>query len=128
MSSAELSACLRDNTTHPWKPPGGGYIGALSHDLIHGLDITVGAGLERVVPVERVSMVLENLTPRQLKSFGVRLAGVELRADDLAWTTGSGVPVTGAAQNLLLVLCGRKLPVGLLSGAESSRFTAAPAA
>ena len=39
-------------------PPGGGVHGALAHDVIHGLDITVGLGLNRRVPPERVAMVL----------------------------------------------------------------------
>ena len=41
MTSTQLLAALRDNVAHPWKPPGGGALGALSHDVIHGLDITV---------------------------------------------------------------------------------------
>src|SRR5262245_42213643 len=42
-----LLACLRDNAEHRWRPPGGGAMGALSHDVIHGLDISVALGLER---------------------------------------------------------------------------------
>src|SRR6266516_527683 len=41
LSPTELVDCLRENVNHPWKPPGGGYRGALSHDIIHGLDVTV---------------------------------------------------------------------------------------
>src|SRR5690349_22858292 len=41
LSDAELLASLRDNVEHPWRPPGGGFAGALSHDVIHGLDIAV---------------------------------------------------------------------------------------
>src|SRR5512140_2720614 len=40
MSPDELVAALRSNASDPWKPPGGGYAGALTHDVIHGLDIT----------------------------------------------------------------------------------------
>lgn len=47
---SQLAADLRDNEDHPWKPPGGGYPGALTHDVIHGLDITVALGLGRRVP------------------------------------------------------------------------------
>ena len=46
----QLAAALRDNEQNPWKPPGGGYQGALTHDVIHGLDITVALGLGRQVP------------------------------------------------------------------------------
>ncbi|HEY3734103.1 MAG TPA: maleylpyruvate isomerase family mycothiol-dependent enzyme [Streptosporangiaceae bacterium] len=126
LSAAELTAALADNAAHPWKPPGGGYQGALTHDVIHGLDITVPLGIGRTVPEKRLRMVLAGLaTPRGLKFFGADLDGIELRADDLDWTSGSGAPVHGAAQHLLLVLAGRRLPPGLLAGDPSARFTAA---
>ena len=47
LSPDQLVTCLRDNAGHGWKPPGGGVEGALSHDVIHGLDITVSLGLDR---------------------------------------------------------------------------------
>ncbi|MGH3750307.1 MAG: maleylpyruvate isomerase family mycothiol-dependent enzyme, partial [Micromonosporaceae bacterium] len=47
LSAEQLVTTLRDNVNHPWKPPGGGLVGALSHDVIHGLDITVALGLGR---------------------------------------------------------------------------------
>lgn len=124
MTSAELAAMLGDNAEHQWKPPGGGYEGALSHDVIHGLDFTVPLGVERRVPEDRLSIVLRGINSRGVKFFGVDLAGIELRADDLDWTYGSGIPLTGAAQDLFLVLCGRRLPAGRLHGEFSSRFTA----
>jgi hypothetical protein len=43
------------------------------------------------------------------------------------WAFGSGQHLTGAAQDLALVLCGRKLPPGRLHGEPASRFTAKPA-
>ncbi|MFI0450055.1 maleylpyruvate isomerase family mycothiol-dependent enzyme [Actinomadura sp. 6N118] len=123
--AAGLHASLRDNTTHPWKPPGGGYAGALTHDVVHGLDMTVALGLERRVPERRLRVVLEGLaSPKGLKYFGADLDGIELRADDIDWSFGSGTPVTGAAQDLALVLCGRRLPAGRLSGEQSTRFAA----
>jgi uncharacterized protein (TIGR03083 family) len=125
MSTDELLACLRDNLDHPWTPPGGGVRGALSHDVIHGLDWTVGAGLDRLVPPERVAEVLAGLRPRNVRFFGAPLDGVELRATDIDFTYGEGTPVRGLAQDLLLAICGRKLPAGRLSGDEADRFTAA---
>jgi uncharacterized protein (TIGR03083 family) len=125
MSPAELAAAVRTNTGHPWKPPGGGYTGALAHDLIHGLDITVPLGLAvRPVPEERLRPVLPaSLDDRSVKFFGADLDGIELRASDLDWSLGSGVPLAGAASDLLLVLCGRTLPPGRLSGEPAGRFT-----
>lgn len=124
LSSAELVECLRQNVNHPWKPPGGGYVGALSHDVIHGLDVTVALGIDRQVPAERLHYILGDLNPRQVKYFGVDLTGVQLKATDLDWTYGTGTPLSGAAQDLLLVLCGRTLPPNHLSGSDAARFTA----
>ena len=125
LTAEDLVASLRNNVGHPWKPPGGGYIGALSHDVIHGLDITVGLDLDRRPPPERVGLVLGSLQPSQLKFFGVDLTGLQLRADDLDWSYGAGDPMTGRAQDLLLAVCGRRLPAGRLKGAAADRFSRA---
>lgn len=124
MSPADLTGAVRSNTGHPWKPPGGGYTGALAHDLIHGLDITVPLGLAGPVPEERLRLVLPaSLSDRSVKFFGTDLDGIELRAQDMDWALGSGAPLTGTAADLLLVLCGRTLPPGRLTGEPSARFT-----
>ncbi|MCA1655686.1 MAG: maleylpyruvate isomerase family mycothiol-dependent enzyme [Pseudonocardiaceae bacterium] len=122
LSTDELVATLRGNVNHPWKPPGGGLAGALSHDVIHGLDITVALGVDRHVPPEWLRIILGSLTAKNVRFFGVDLDGVALRADDLDWSYGSGVPLFGTAEDLLLVLCGRKLPAGRLRGEPSRRF------
>ncbi|HCU94809.1 MAG TPA: hypothetical protein DHU96_19750 [Actinobacteria bacterium] len=119
-----LVASLRDNEQTPWKPPGGGLEGALTHDVIHGLDITVPLGTGRNVPEQHLRIVLDAITqPRSRKFFGADLAGIQFRAGDLDWSFGSGTPVTGQAQHLALALCGRRLPAGLLSGEQSARFS-----
>jgi uncharacterized protein (TIGR03083 family) len=110
LSDAELLASLRDNVAHPWKPPGGGEVGALSHDVIHGLDISVALGLGRRPPVSRVALILAGLSDRNRNYFGVDLSGVRLEATDLDFTYGEGTPLRAPAQDLLLVICGRKLP------------------
>ncbi|MEU2722092.1 maleylpyruvate isomerase family mycothiol-dependent enzyme [Streptomyces smyrnaeus] len=124
LSTAEIAAALRDNAHHPWKPPVGGLPAALGHDVVHGLDITVALGHERRVPEERVRVLLDGITPRSAKFFGADLGGVTLRADDLDWSYGAGAPVSGAAQDLLLVAFGRRLPPGRLGGEAAERFTA----
>lgn len=124
LTSEQLAACMADNVDHPWKPPGAGYVGALSHDIIHGLDFTVPLGLERRVPLDRLQIVLGSQNPQQISYFGVDLDGIRLCADDLDWTYGTGSELHGSAQDLLLVQCGRKLPAGRLTGATSPRFTA----
>ncbi len=119
-----LLAGLRAEALHGWQPPGGGMEGALTHCVIHGLDITESVPLARRVPDERVAAVLGILAgPGAPDMFGVDLAGVELRADDLEWSWGSGTTVTGPAQALALVVCGRLLPPGRLGGAAAARFS-----
>jgi len=125
MSPAELAEAVRSNIGHPWRPPGGGFEGALAHDLIHGLDITVPLGIGRPVPAERLRRVLPASTAsKSVTYFGADLAGIEFRARDLDWTLGSGAPLTGTAADLLLAVCGRKLPAGRLEGDPAARFSA----
>lgn len=119
-----LRAAFEQYRSSPWKPPGGGFEGALSHDVIHGLDITTALCLDRVVPGDRIDRVLGAQTPRSVKFFGVDLDGIQLVADDRDWTYGSGAPLRGLAQDLLLVQCGRRLPAGRLRGDAADRFRA----
>jgi uncharacterized protein (TIGR03083 family) len=108
LSAAELADAVGSNVDHPWQPPGGGQLGALTHDVIHTLDITEALGLGLRVPAERLGVVLPNLvTPKSLKFFGTDLDGMQLQATDTGWVFGSGTPVTGTAQDLALLLCGR---------------------
>ncbi len=124
-SPEELLAVLCQNERNPWKPPGGGLAAALTHDVIHGQDITVALDVKHLVPEERLRIVLATITtPKSLKHFGTDLTEIELRASDIAWSFGSGAPLSGAGQDLALVLCARKLPAGRLQGASSARFTA----
>ncbi len=123
LPAAVLLGDLRSEVLHGWQPPGGGLEGALTHCVIHGLDITEAVPLERRVPTERIARVLGIVAAPDL--FGVDLGGVELRADDVDWWFGSGVPVTGPAQALVLVVCGRRLPPGRLGGEGAARFSQA---
>jgi hypothetical protein len=71
-------------------------------------------------------VVLNGLTrPKSVKFFGVDLTGIELMADDIDWTFGSGAPLSGSAQDLALVVSGRTLPAGHLRGTSSAQFTVA---
>lgn len=105
---AELLASLRDNVGHPWKPPGGGQVGALSHDVIHGLDITEALGLPPAPP-ERIALVLTNSTPAAVAYFGTDLAGRRLEASDVEVALGDGPAVHRMpARDLLLTVTGRR--------------------
>ena len=124
LGAASLIADLRAEALHGWQPPGGGMEGALTHCVIHALDIIEAVPLDRRVPDERIARVLGIVAdPGAPNLFGADLSGVELAADDLDWSCGSGAAVTGSAQALALVACGRLLPAGRLSGEASARFT-----
>lgn len=125
LAPAELLGSLSTHVDHPWAPPGGGPLGALSHDVIHGLDAAVALGLEQHVSRERVVTVLDGLGPKHLASFGTDLDGLALEATDADWTHGAGAPVRGRAQDLLLAVCGRPVPAGRLEGEGAARFAPA---
>lgn len=124
MTSAELAASMRDNAEHPWKPPRGGYDGALFHDVVHSLDITEPLGIDVPMTDRRRRILLDGVNIDQAKGFfGVDLDGIRLQASDVDFAKGEGSTVTGATTDLLLLLCGRKLPAGRIKGEHAARFT-----
>jgi uncharacterized protein (TIGR03083 family) len=125
LPAGDLVRVLREHENFRWEPPGGGLVGALTHDVIHGLDITVPLGTGRRVPETSLRTVLGTMTqPGAPGYFGTDVTGVQLLADDMDWSYGDGAQVSGQAQDLALVLCGRKLPAGHLHGEPAARFTA----
>ncbi len=50
LQADQLVAGLRSGIMQRWTPPGGGYHGALTHVVIHGLDVTVPLGGPRCSP------------------------------------------------------------------------------
>jgi hypothetical protein len=70
-------------------------------------------------------MVLSGLRPKNIAFFGVDLDGVELQATDVDWSYGTGRPVRGRAEDLLLLLCGRRVPAERLEGTAAARFRTA---
>jgi hypothetical protein len=124
LPTEQLLAGLRSEALHGWQPPGGGPQAALTHCVIHQLDIVEAVPLPRRVPEDRVARVLGILTEMGAPGvFGTDLSGVELRADDLDWSYGSGEVLSGEAQVLALVVCGRKVPTSRLRGNPAERFS-----
>lgn len=108
MSEQELSELLRANITHPWSPPGGGPAAALSHDVIHGLDITEPLGLP-ASPAHRIATVVNATTTRQARYFGVDLRRHRLVATDADASIGTGpTRVELPARDILLTITGRR--------------------
>ncbi len=103
---------LRSPRLHAWQPPGGGGAGALSHAVIHSLDVTVALGRPPVAPAEAATAVLEQLTAADGTLFGVDLTGVRLEAADTDWSWGDGQLVRADSGSLVALLSGRALPDG----------------
>ncbi len=95
--SPGCSTTCAPDVLHAWQPPGGGVEGALTHCVIHGLDVIEAVPLERKVPEARVRAVLDLLSVSDGPNpFGVELSGVRLEADDMEWSLGAGDVVSGA--------------------------------
>jgi uncharacterized protein (TIGR03083 family) len=123
LPQAELAGVLRDNVDNPWGPPGGGQPGALSHDLIHGLDITWPLSITYPIPDRAMTAVLELIAgPDGQNAFGVDLDDIELRATDLDWSAGAGAEAAGPSRDLLLMLARRSLPHDAVSGPGAQRL------
>jgi len=58
---ADLVNALRSPLLREWQPPGGGAVAALSHAVIHSLDVTVALDRPVVAPKEAVIAVLDQL-------------------------------------------------------------------
>jgi uncharacterized protein (TIGR03083 family) len=123
LPQAELVGVLRDNIDNPWAPPGGGQQGAMSHDLIHGLDIAWPLSIAYPVPDRAMTTVLSLAAGEGgQNAFGVDLDGIELRASDLDWSSGSGAQATGPSRDLLLMLARRSLPHDAVTGPGAQRL------
>jgi uncharacterized protein (TIGR03083 family) len=97
LPEVDLLAQLRSPVLHAWQPPGGGPAGALSHAVIHALDVTLPLAVAPVAPPAAVDAVLDLLVASQGTWFGVDPTG-----DD-----GSASSVDRVA-----LLAGRALPDG----------------
>ncbi|MDG4796082.1 maleylpyruvate isomerase family mycothiol-dependent enzyme [Micromonospora sp. WMMD1082] len=107
---ADLLDQLRSPKLHAWQPPGGGAAGALSHAVIHSLDVTIALDRPTVAPQEAVTAVLDRLAAANGALFGVDLTDVRLAATDTAWRRGSGRLVRADSGALVALLSGRTLP------------------
>jgi uncharacterized protein (TIGR03083 family) len=124
LAATRLLDDLRSPVLHAWQPPGGGEDGALTHCVIHGLDIIEAVPLARRIPEGRIRAVLDLLSaPGRPSLFGVELSGVRLRADDMDWSLGTGDVVSGPGQAIVSLLSGRSVPHGRLRGPAAARFS-----
>ncbi|MEV8504881.1 maleylpyruvate isomerase family mycothiol-dependent enzyme [Actinoplanes sp. NPDC051475] len=109
---ADLLGQLRSPGLHAWQPPGGGAAGALTHAVIHSLDVTIALDRPAVAPAEALTAVLDQLAAADGTLFGVDLTDVRLEATDTAWSRGNGRLLRADSGALVALLSGRALPDG----------------
>ena len=118
---------LRDNARSGATPIGMPPVAALADAVVHGLDVRRPLGLPGQVPVEALAPLADFTlrTPWPMNavvggSARRRVAGVRLVATDADWTHGAGPEVRASAETLLLLLYGRPVPPGDLTGDGAS--------
>lgn len=89
---------------------------ALTDGLIHQQDIRRPLGLPRTIPPERLIAALDFGRTARPIGAAKRIQGLTLTATDIDWTTGSGPPVEGPAEPLLMAMTGRPDAIDELSG------------
>jgi uncharacterized protein (TIGR03083 family) len=89
------------------KPPGPAYV-ALGEVMVHGEDIRRSQGARGEHPAEHLVTLAElyKKTGAPLRAKK-RVAGLQLRATDVEWTTGEGPEVSGPCMSLILGMVGR---------------------
>jgi len=114
---------LRTNAEKGAKPFGVPPPAALADAVVHGLDVRRPLGRPRDVPLEAFTRVADSsvalrwpLTVLVGGSPRKRVRGVRLIADDVEWAYGEGPEVHGTSDSMLLLLAGRRLEPGELSG------------
>jgi uncharacterized protein (TIGR03083 family) len=127
LSPADLVSLLSDNARHTYRPPGAGYEGPLTDLVVHSLDICRPLGLAAGIDPAALETVLDNLlTPRGVKAFRLDVDGVRLRAADLDWSHGDGPEIVGTAEDLVLALARRRVPLDLSGEGAGRLLVAAP--
>ncbi|GAA3467515.1 maleylpyruvate isomerase family mycothiol-dependent enzyme [Nonomuraea roseola] len=93
--------------------------------LVHGQDIAVPLGIERVMPLEPARTAADHIWNRGFPFFPQRrFRGLRLVATDVDWSVGEGEVVRGSIQALLLLVGGRPAALPDLSGAGTAGLTA----
>ncbi|MGY1986354.1 maleylpyruvate isomerase family mycothiol-dependent enzyme [Blastococcus sp. SYSU DS0669] len=112
---AELVEVLHRKADSRFTPPGAGPEAPLTDLLVHGVDIRRPLGIPRDIPEPRLRTSLTYLADGGFVPRGA-LDGLRFEAADLDWAHGSGRPVHGDADALLLAMSGRTTALDDLDG------------
>ncbi|MET9328099.1 maleylpyruvate isomerase family mycothiol-dependent enzyme [Tsukamurella sp. NPDC003166] len=107
-TDTELLAIQHARVASRWTPGPGATQGALAHEVIHGLDITIPLGLPSPAP-EVLAATVTGSSAEGLGFFGVDLAGLRLTADDSELALGDGPRVLALPTlEIVLIATGRR--------------------
>jgi uncharacterized protein (TIGR03083 family) len=99
----------------------------LGEAVIHSEDIRRALGIKHDYPTEDVVQVADFYKGSNL-IIGAkkRIAGLNLRATDVDWTTGEGPEVAGPVLSLVMAMTGRKAALADLTGPGVSKLQSRP--
>lgn len=95
---------------------------ALTDALIHHQDIRRSLRLPRVVPPERLRVVLDFAVWAPPIRGAWRIQGTRVAASDLDWAFGAGPEACGSGEAVLMVMAGRRGVAEDLSGPGAQRL------
>ena len=89
--------------------------------MIHQQDVRRPLGIARVIPADRLSVVLSSVLTRWVGTLAgtgarKRANGLHLIATDIGWSAGTGPEVHGPGETLLMALAGRSVDTTELQG------------
>jgi uncharacterized protein (TIGR03083 family) len=116
--TADLIAALRRWSTSRTTIPRSGYDPVLTDLVLHDLDVRLPLGIPRTMPEEPLWVAFNHLATRPALGFSMdtRLQDLQITATDTGWSYGSGAPVRGTAEDLLLGMGGRAVAFDRLEG------------
>ncbi len=117
MSAQHVASLTRSTSTVQSAPPGLKPIGVLGEVIVHGADIATVVGRRISFAQADIVTALDHFKGVQpILGCKKRIEGLQLKATDTNWSTGSGPAVEGTALDLLLAMTGRKQAADQLSG------------
>ncbi len=117
-STSDIVEELRANAEDRFTPPGLGPEAPLADIVMHGQDIRRPLGVEREIPEQIATAILDLLVSKKGKFARPQggLEGLSFEATDIDWSSGSGPSVTGPSEALLMSIGGRGAPLDDLEG------------
>jgi len=117
---------LRTRAESRFTPPVVGPPGPLTDVLVHTGDVRIPLGLDHDPAAPHVLAALTFVT--QGRPIGIvrrgRLVGLQLVAEDLGWSWGTGPRLAGRGIDILMAVCGRSATVARLTGPGVETLTA----